>query len=88
MTLREKCPYSDLFWSVFSCIQTEYGKIQNISPHSVRMWENKDQKNSEYGHPSRSLIKKCVNSLRDHTLINKIHYFMEVKIVRGKCHGK
>ena len=26
-TLREKCPYSEFFWSVFSCIRTEYGKI-------------------------------------------------------------
>ena len=24
--LREKCPYSELFWSVFSRIWTEYGK--------------------------------------------------------------
>ena len=24
-TLREKCPYSQLFWSVFSGIRTEYG---------------------------------------------------------------
>ena len=26
-TLRKKCPYSELFWSVFSSIQTEYGEI-------------------------------------------------------------
>ena len=26
------------------------GKIQSISPYSVRMQENTDQKNSEYGH--------------------------------------
>ena len=24
---REKCPYSGLFWSVFSRIRTEYGEI-------------------------------------------------------------
>ena len=41
-TLREKCPYSELFWSVFSRIWTEYGDIQSISPHSVRMRENTD----------------------------------------------
>ena len=29
-------------------------KIQNIYPYSVRMRENADQKNSEYGHFSRS----------------------------------
>ena len=27
-TLREKYPYSELFWSVFSCIRTEYGEIR------------------------------------------------------------
>ena len=31
------------FWSVFSCIRTEYGEILRISPYSVRMWENTDQ---------------------------------------------
>ena len=25
--LRKKCPYSELFWSVFSNIRTEYGEI-------------------------------------------------------------
>ena len=32
------------FWSVFSHIQTEYGEIIRISPYSVRMRENTDQK--------------------------------------------
>ena len=32
------------FWSVFSSIQTEYGEIRSISPYSVRMRENTDQK--------------------------------------------
>ena len=49
-TLRQKCPYSEFFWSVFSRIQTEYGELRSISPYSVQMWENTDQKNSEYGH--------------------------------------
>ena len=26
-TLREKCPNAGLFWSVFSCIRTEYGDL-------------------------------------------------------------
>ena len=47
----EKCPYSELFWSAFSHIQTEYREIRwSISLYSVRMWENVDQNNSEYGH--------------------------------------
>ena len=28
--LRKKSPYSELFWSVFSCIRTEYGEIRSI----------------------------------------------------------
>ena len=49
LTLRERCPYSEFFWSVFSLIRTEYGEILCISPFSVRMPENTDQKNSKYG---------------------------------------
>ena len=36
-SLRKKCPYSELFWSVFSSDRSEYGKILRISLHSVRM---------------------------------------------------
>ena len=32
----------------------KYGEILYISPYLVRMWENMDQKNSEYGHFLRS----------------------------------
>ena len=45
-----KCPYSEFFWSIFSCIWTEYGEIRGISSNSVRMPGNMDQKNSEYEH--------------------------------------
>ena len=43
-TLRKRCPNSKLFWST----------LLRISPYSVRMWENTDQNNSEYGHFLRS----------------------------------
>ena len=43
--LREKCPYSELFWSVFSRIRTVF----RISPYLVQMRENTDQNNSKYG---------------------------------------
>ena len=46
--LRKKCPYSELFWSVFSRILTEYGEIQSISLHLFEIRENEDQNNSEY----------------------------------------
>ena len=50
------------FWSTFSRIQTEYGEILRISPYSVRMRENADQKNSEYGHFSCSVtVIKLLN---------------------------
>ena len=49
-SLREKCPYSEFFWSVFCRIRTEYGEIRSIYLYSVWMGKNKDQKNSEYGH--------------------------------------
>ena len=56
LTLRKKCPYAELFWSVFSRIRTEYGEILRISPYSVRMQENTDQNNSKYWHFLRSVI--------------------------------
>ena len=55
-TLREKCPYSEFFCFVFSCIRTEYGEILRIAPYSVLMRENNDQKNSEYRHFSHSVF--------------------------------
>ena len=42
ISLREKCPYWKLFWSVFSHIRTKYGEILCISPYSVRMREITD----------------------------------------------
>ena len=45
LALRKKCLYSEIFGSVYSRIGTEYGCI---SPYSVQMRENKDQKNSKY----------------------------------------
>ena len=36
-------------WPVFSRIWTEYGEILHISPYSVRMQKNTEQKNSECG---------------------------------------
>ena len=32
------------FWSVFSCIRTEYGDLLRTSPYSVRIQENTNQK--------------------------------------------
>ena len=46
--MRSHCVKSDqirsFFWSLFSCIRTEYGKILRISPYSARMRGITDQK--------------------------------------------
>ena len=49
-SLREKRPYSEFFWPPVSRIRTKYGETPRISQYSVRMRENTDQKNFEYGH--------------------------------------
>ena len=53
-SLRKKCSYSELFWSVFSNIRTEYGEVRSISPYSIRMRKNAYQNTSECGYFSRS----------------------------------
>ena len=55
ITLREECSYWEFFWSAFPRIPTEYGEKQSISPYSVRMRENANQKNFDYGQFSRSV---------------------------------
>ena len=74
LTLGKECPFWDFFWTVFSCIQTEYGEILHIFPYLVRMWENVDQRNSEYRHFSHS-----VNSN-----IEVIEYLVEGSVVPDK----
>ena len=63
--------------SVFSHIRTEYGEIFHISRYSVQMPENTGQKNSEYGHFSRSdvFLKK--------TGRRTIHYNSEKEFSNG-----
>ena len=55
VTLRETCPYSELFWSTFSYIRSEFEEILRISPYSVRLQKNVDHNNSEYGHFLRNV---------------------------------
>ena len=54
LTLHEKCPYSEFFWSVFSHIWTEYWKNPYLSVFSPNAGKY-GPKNSEYGHFSRSV---------------------------------
>ena len=51
-SLREKYPYAEFFWSIFSCIWTEF--LDLFILYSVQVRENTDQKNSVYGHFSSS----------------------------------
>ena len=41
-SLREKCPNKKFFWSVFSCIRTEYGDLlriqKNTDQKKLRIW--------------------------------------------------
>ena len=60
ISLREKCLYSEFFWFIFSRIRTEYREIRSISPYSIWMRENTDQKNSGYGHFSRIIFSGSV----------------------------
>ena len=52
-----------VFWSVFSSIWTEYGEIRSISPYSVRMRNNTDQKtpNTDTFHAVLISPKKYLN---------------------------
>ena len=46
----ENCLYLEFFWSVISCIRTEYGDLRSKSLCSVEMPENTRWKKSKYGH--------------------------------------
>ena len=65
-----------LFWSSFSTIRTEYGEILRISPYSVRMQENADQNNSEYGHFLLSVLNMIKQTLEGSYLFRKIYIFV------------
>ena len=83
------CPYSELFWSVFPRIWTEYREIRSISPYSVQIWENADQNNSEYGHFSRSvdlfvdtiLLMTYLEIIKIDNLLNERAYLINVNLI-------
>ena len=61
ITLLEKSQCSKFFSSVFSHIQIEYEDFPYKFPSSVRMRENKDQKNSEYRQVLHSASSDLLN---------------------------
>ena len=74
-TLREKCPYSELFWSVSSRIWT----------YSVRVRENTDQNNSEYGHHLRSEDFVFVNSFSASAFLSQLATLFKEKLQHWCC---
>ena len=78
------CPYLEFFWSVFPHIWTEYGEIRSLSIYSVRMREDKDQKNSEYWCFSRSVhLINFIVALKNtfaHIWITILSLFSEARI--------
>ena len=80
-TMRKTCPYSELFWSAFSCIWTECREIRSISPYSVRMRENADSFHAAllYILDSNAFMKRpSINSTRDYILY--IELYIEFKL--------
>ena len=86
LTLREKCPYLELFRSAFSRIWT------SISPYTIRMPENAEQNNSEYGHflPSltvsflRTNLLKFQKNFQNFLLLNLIFLSIFIQFRKKK----
>ena len=76
--LRKKCPYSEFFWSMFSRIRTECGEILHISPYSVQMRENTNQKNPEYGHFLSSVSETNIFVFCESCDVNQ--WYMHIKL--------
>ena len=83
--LHEKCSYSEFFCSVFSNIWTEYGEILRISPYSVQMLENTDQKNSEYEQFLRSAPQFFCLRFFDFCIIIFVSKYGIVGFVLTRC---
>ena len=91
VSLREKWRYSEFFWSVFSRIRTECGEINRISPYSVKMRENTDQTNSEYGDSSHSVCfcsllntRLYCNNIESHAEKNDKYYLVCEALLIGR----
>ena len=73
------------FWSVFSRIWTEYGEIRSISPYSVQMRENRDQKNFLFGHFLHSSnFKDFLQKDKSIDIHQKILQYLAIEIYKVK----
>ena len=66
--LRKKCPYSELFWSAFSRIRTEYGEIRSIRSKCEKM-RARITPNTDTFHAVHLLSDWCL--LIGQTIVNK-----------------
>ena len=73
-TQRKKYPYSELFWSAFSRIRTEYGEILRISPYSVRMRENADRITPNTSNFHTVIVCSIRNSTTPWLIILTLHF--------------
>ena len=66
-------PYFELFWSIFSRIWTDNGKIQIISSYLVQIQENASQNNSKHGQFWRGwkIFVKIADGLKQLTTLTK-----------------
>ena len=69
VTLREKCPYSEFFWSVFSRIRTEYGEIRNPNLFSVNVGKCGPEKLR-----MRTLLTQC-------NIVRLTHFVLNFRII-------
>ena len=67
----EKYSYSEIFWSVFSHIRTEFEDLLCKSPYSVGMLENTNQKNWNF---SRSALPLSWKPLGSTKMVLKVSY--------------
>ena len=75
-TLPEKYPNTEFFLSVFSRIRTEYGVILCISPYSVRIPENADQKK----------LRIWTDFTQGNLLVrNKVFPLWNIPLIGAKC---
>ena len=63
LTLRNRCPYMELFWSAFFPHFPAFPYLSVFSPNAGKCGENVNQNNSEYGHFLRSATQLILITL-------------------------
>ena len=70
------------FWFVFFPIRTEHGEIQSISPYSVQIRENTDQKKLR----SATLFTQCMKKFRDLRMEHLYsHILIGLALIQNSC---